>query len=104
MTFYIPLKRKFDASQYLTKDLGLKIYGTESMTSCSDIIVSIFRKLSPLKHQFERKFDSNDFLAKDWGGKKTAKPKSSRLAVTLEYDVRVQCVKRGSRNSSKYHA
>ena len=76
--------------QYLTKDLGLKIYGTESMTSCSDMIVSIFRKLSPLKHQFE-------------GGKKTAKLKSSRLAVTLEYDVRVQCVKGGSRNSNTYH-
>ena len=53
MTFYIPLKRKFDASQFLTKDLGLKIYKTEGMASYSDIILSIFRKLSPLKHQFE---------------------------------------------------
>ena len=58
------LKRKSDADQLLTKDVGLKIYGTEGMTSYSDIIVSIFRKLSPLKHQFERKFDYNDFLTK----------------------------------------
>ena len=67
MTFYIPLKRKFDANQFLAKGLGLKIYGTEGMTSYSDIIVDIFRKLPPLKHQCERKFDYNDFLAKDLG-------------------------------------
>ena len=61
MTFYIPLKRKFDADQFLTKDLWLKIYKNEDITSYSDIIVSIFRILSPLKHQ---KFDYNDFSAK----------------------------------------
>ena len=67
VTFYIPLESKLDASQFLTKDLGLEIYGTEGMTSKSGIIVSIFRKLFPLKHQFERKFNYNDFLAKDLG-------------------------------------
>ena len=51
------------------------------MASYSDIIVGIFRKLFPLKPQFERKFDYNDFLGK------TAETKSSRLAVTLEYDL-----------------
>ena len=61
MTLYIPLKRKFDASEFLTKDLGLKIYETEGMTSYRDIIVSIFRKLFPLKHQFEMNFDYNYF-------------------------------------------
>ena len=67
MTFYIPLKRTFDASQFLTKDLGLKIYGTESMTPYSDIIVGIFRKLSPLKHHLEKKFDYNEFFSKRLG-------------------------------------
>ena len=33
MTFYIPLKRKLDDSQVLTKDLELKICGTEGMMS-----------------------------------------------------------------------
>ena len=47
MTFYIRLKRKFDASQFLAKNLRLKMYGTEGMTPYSDIIVGIFRKLSP---------------------------------------------------------
>ena len=61
------MKRKFGASQSLTKDLGLKIYRIEGMMSYSEIIVSIFRKLSPLKQQFERKFDYIDFLAKDLG-------------------------------------
>ena len=61
MTLYIPLKRKFDASEFLTKDLGLKIYETEGMTSYRDIIVSIFRKLFSLKHQFEMNFDYNYF-------------------------------------------
>ena len=42
--------------------------------SYSDIIVNTFRKLSPLKHHFERKFDFNHFLAKD-SGKNTAEPK-----------------------------
>ena len=67
MTFYIPLKRKVDADQFLTKDLALKVYGTEGITPYSDIIVNIFRKLFPLKHQFQRKFDYNDYLAKDSG-------------------------------------
>ena len=67
MGFYILLKLKFDASHFLPKDLGLKICRSEGMKSYSDIIVSIFRKLSPLKHQFERKFDYNDFLAKYLG-------------------------------------
>ena len=40
-TLYIPLERKFDADQFLRKDLGLKIYRTEVMTSYSDAIVSI---------------------------------------------------------------
>ena len=65
MTFYILLERKFDAGQFLIKDLQLKIYGTEGMTSYSDNIVSIFRKLFTLKHQFDKKFDYNDFLTKD---------------------------------------
>ena len=65
MTFHIPLKGKFDADQFLTKDLGLKIYRTEGMTSYSNIIVNISRKLSPLIHRFERKFHYNNFLAKD---------------------------------------
>ena len=50
---------KFDADQFFTKNLQLEIYRTEDMTSCSEIIVSIFTKLSPLKNQFERKFDYN---------------------------------------------
>ena len=49
------------------KKVELKIYETEGMTSCRDIIVSIFKKLSPLEHQFERKFDYNDFSAKCLG-------------------------------------
>lgn len=57
---------KFDAEQF-TKNLQLEIYRTEDMTSCSEIIVSIFRKLSPLKNQFKRKFGYNEFLAKDSG-------------------------------------
>ena len=57
---------KFDAEQF-TINLQLEIYRTEDMTSCSEIIVSIFRKLSPLKNQFKRKFDYNEFLAKDSG-------------------------------------
>ena len=70
MTFYIPLKRKLDDSQVLTKDLELKIYGTEGMMSYSDIIVNVFRKLSPSKHPFDRKLDSNDFFNKRLGVKK----------------------------------
>ena len=64
MGFYILLKLKFDASHFLPKDLGLKICRSEGMKSYSDIIVSIFRKLSPLKKQ----------------------QKSLKLAVTLEYE------------------
>ena len=45
------------------------MYGIEGMMSYSDITVSIFRKLSPLKHQFERQFDYNHFLPKDSGYK-----------------------------------
>ena len=37
------------------------------MMSYIDIMVNIFRKLSTLNYQFERKFDDNDFLAKDSG-------------------------------------
>ena len=55
MTFYTPLKRKFDFDHFL---LGVKnIYETEAMKSYRDIIANIFRKLFPLIHQFERKFD-----------------------------------------------
>ena len=50
MTFHIPLKRKLDVDLFLTKDLVLKICRTEGM---SDIIVTVFRKLSPLKHHKE---------------------------------------------------
>ena len=57
------MKRKFDANLLLTKDFELKLCRTEGTTSYSDIIVSIFRKLSLLKLQFERKFDYNNFLA-----------------------------------------
>ena len=39
MTFYIPLERKFNADQLLIKDLGLKMYRTEVMTSYSDVRV-----------------------------------------------------------------
>ena len=48
MTFYIPLERKFDADQFLTKNLGLKMYGTEVMTLYNNVIVSITTNLSPL--------------------------------------------------------
>ena len=48
MTFYILLERKFDADQFLRKDLGLKMYGTEVVMSYNDIIVSICRNLSLL--------------------------------------------------------
>ena len=55
MTFYTPLKRKFDFDHFL---LGVKnIYETEAMKSYRDIIANRFRKLFPLMHQFERKFD-----------------------------------------------
>ena len=47
-TFYIPLERKFDDDQFLTKDFGLKMYGTEVMVSYSDVIVRICRNLSPM--------------------------------------------------------
>ena len=43
MTFYIQLEKKFDADQFLTKDLGLKMYRTEVLASYSDAIVSICR-------------------------------------------------------------
>ena len=69
MTFYIPLERKVNADQLSIKDLGLKMYGIEGMMSYSDITVRIFRKLTPLKHQFERQFDYNHFLPKDSGYK-----------------------------------
>ena len=65
MNFDMLLKMKFDADQFLSKNLGLKIYRTEGMASYSDIIVIIFRKLSPLKGQFEKKLVYNEFLAKD---------------------------------------
>ena len=48
MTFYIPLERKRDADQFLTKDLGLKMYRAKVMMSDNDIVVSICRNLSPL--------------------------------------------------------
>ena len=48
MTFFIPLERKFDADQFLTKNLGLKMYGTEVMTLYNNVIVSITTNLSPL--------------------------------------------------------
>ena len=48
MTFYILLERKFDADQFLRKDLGLKMYVTEVVMSYNDIIVSICRNLSLL--------------------------------------------------------
>ena len=48
MTFYIQLERKFEADQFLTKELGLKMYRTKVMTSYSDFIVSTCRNLSPL--------------------------------------------------------
>ena len=67
MTFNIPLNRKFDVGQFLTKDLVLEICRTEGVTSYGDIIVSIFRKLFPLRHQSERKFDYNDFFSKRLG-------------------------------------
>ena len=41
MTFYLPLKRKFNADQLLLKKLRLKMYGTEAMTSYSDVIVKV---------------------------------------------------------------
>ena len=58
---------KFDADQFLKKNLELEINRNEDMTSCNEIIVSIFGKLSPLRNQFERKFDYDEFLAKDSG-------------------------------------
>ena len=48
MTFYILLERKFDAHQFLRKDLGLKMYGTEVVMSYNDVKVSISRNLSLL--------------------------------------------------------
>ena len=41
MTFYIPLKRKLNVDQLLLKELGLKMYGTEAMTSYSDVTVKV---------------------------------------------------------------
>ena len=48
MTFYIPLERKFNADQFLTKDLEIKMYRTDIMISYSDVIVSTCRNLSLL--------------------------------------------------------
>ena len=48
MKFYILLERKFDTGQFLTKDLGLKMDGTEVLMSHSDIVNSICRNLSLL--------------------------------------------------------
>ena len=67
MTFYTLFKGKFNTGSFLTKDLKLKICGTEGMTSYRDIIVSVFRKLFHLKYQFERIFDDNDFLGNYMG-------------------------------------
>ena len=50
MAFYIPLERKFNAEQLLIKNLGLKIYKTEVMTSYNDVTVNVIEKLSPSKH------------------------------------------------------
>ena len=46
MILYIPLERKFDADRFLAKDLKLKMYGAEVMTSYSDVIV--FVEIHPL--------------------------------------------------------
>ena len=48
MTFYIPLERKFNADQFLTKDLEFKMYRTDTVISYSDVIVSTCRNLSLL--------------------------------------------------------
>ena len=48
MTFYIPLERKFNADQFLTKDLEIKMYRTDITISYSDVIVSTCRNLSLL--------------------------------------------------------
>ena len=48
MTFYIPLERKFNADQFLTKDLEFKMYRTDIVISYSDVIVSTCRNLSLL--------------------------------------------------------
>ena len=50
MTFYVPLARKFNADQFLIKDLELKMCGTEVMSSYSDVTVKVLEKLSPSKH------------------------------------------------------
>ena len=50
MTFYIPLERKFNADQLLIKDLVLKVYGTEAISSYIDVLVNVLEKLSPSKH------------------------------------------------------
>ena len=50
MTFYIPLERKFNVDQLFIKDLGLKMYETEVMTSYNDVTVNVLEKLSPSKH------------------------------------------------------
>ena len=65
MTFGIPLERKFNADQLLIKDLGLKMYGTEVMSSYSDATVNILNMKFYIL--LERKFDTGQFLTKDLG-------------------------------------
>ena len=54
MASYIPLKRKFDANQFLNKHLKLRTNKTEGMTSYHDT-------------SLKKKIDYNKFLAKDFG-------------------------------------